>query len=48
MFERKIKKDQVIEILKFGMEIENYQDDSPYPSKLLLGYVQDMPIHVVV
>lgn len=28
--------------------IENYPDDTPYPSKLMLGWVHNRPIHVVV
>ena len=28
--------------------IENYPDDNPYPSRLLLGWCQERPLHVVV
>ena len=48
MFARQIQRENVIEIIKSGEEIENYHEDIPYPSKLLLGYVQDKPLHVVV
>lgn len=26
----------------------NYPEEQPYPSRLVLGYVNDRPIHVVV
>lgn len=31
-----------------GEVIADYPDDTPYPSKLLLGWVDDRPIHVVL
>ncbi|MHB1605111.1 MAG: DUF4258 domain-containing protein [Leptospirales bacterium] len=30
-----------------GEVIASYPDDTPYPSVLMLGYVQDRPLHVV-
>jgi hypothetical protein len=31
-----------------GQVIENYPDDAPYPSALVLGFARDRPVHVVV
>jgi hypothetical protein len=28
--------------------IEGYQDDTPYPSRLILGWIEKRPLHVVV
>ena len=48
MFERGIKSDEVILVIKEGEIIESYPDDHPYPSTLILGYIREKPIHVVV
>jgi hypothetical protein len=34
-------------VISEGKEIESYPDDKPYPSRLLLGWAEDRPIHVV-
>ncbi len=48
MFERKISKDDVLEVIRSGEVIEDYPDDLPYPSCLLLGLVQERPLHVTI
>jgi len=48
MFERKIRKDDVTHVIQNNEVVFDYPDDQPYPSKLLLGFIQKMPIHVVV
>ncbi len=48
MFERGLSKDQVLAIVKTGELIADYPDDSPYPSCLLLGYIDNKPVHVVI
>ena len=48
MFERRIEKDAVIKAIRQGNIIEAYPDDTPYPSFLMLGYVDERPLHVVV
>ncbi|MBN1601531.1 MAG: DUF4258 domain-containing protein [Chitinispirillaceae bacterium] len=48
MFERGIKKQSVVEVIKSGKIIDSYPDDDPYPSFLTLGFENNMPIHVVV
>ena len=48
MFERAISADTVLNALKNGKTVEEYGDDTPYPSSLLLGYSSDgRPLHVV-
>ncbi len=39
MFERKISPADVRAILESGETIEEYLDDIPYPSRLVLGWV---------
>jgi hypothetical protein len=47
MFERGIAEEEVRETLESGQTIESYPDDSPYPSRLVLGWCAGRPIHVV-
>ena len=50
MFERNISDEVVEKVIKNGKIIEEYPDDKPYPSFLILGYEKDdlkKPIHVV-
>lgn len=48
MFERHIVVEEVRRVLETGETIESYPDDAPYPSRLVLGWVSDRPLHVVV
>jgi hypothetical protein len=48
MFERSISQRDVREILNAGETIEYYPDDTPYPSRLVLGWCSGRPIHLVV
>jgi len=47
MMERGISREMVKEVLLHGEVIEDYPDDKPYPSALLLGRVKKQPLHVV-
>ncbi len=47
MFERKIDEKEIISVIRQGEVVENYPDDNPYPSSLILGEVDDKPLHVV-
>ena len=47
MFERRISVEDVNAALATGNTIEDYPDDTPYPSRLLLGYAGARPLHVV-
>jgi len=48
MFERDISPDQVEQAVSAGEMIASYPDDRPYPSYLILGFVDELPLHVVV
>jgi hypothetical protein len=47
MFSRDIKKDDVLYVLEHGEIIIEYPDDVPYPSRLMLGFIKNVPVHVV-
>ena len=47
MFQRKITKDEVSNVIAKGDVIEEYPDDKPFPSMLLLGFAEGRPLHVV-
>jgi len=47
MFERGITEADVSKVLSGGEQIATYPDDTPYPSRLLLGWRGDRPLHVV-
>ena len=48
MLERSILSDDVKEVLLDFIPIEDYYDDKPFPSLLILGYTKDRPLHAVV
>ena len=39
MFKRKIQVEEVVEVLMTGEIIKDYPDDKPYPSLLMLGFI---------
>jgi hypothetical protein len=47
MNKRKISEEDVRWILEKGKAIRSYPNDRPYPSRLVLGYIGNRPIHVV-
>jgi hypothetical protein len=47
MHERGIAEEEVEHVIANGTVIENYPDDTPYPSALLLGHAGTKAIHVV-
>ena len=47
MFERRIDPSDVRRILEVGEVLEDYPDDMPYPSRLVLGWSESRPLHVV-
>ncbi len=47
MFQRGINTEDVLHVLATGDVIEDYPDDTPYASRLLLGWRGVRPIHVV-
>ena len=48
MFARDIDETDVREVLETGETIEAYPEDTPYPSRLVLGWRGNRPLHVVV
>jgi len=47
MFERSISTSDVAKVLDEGEAIKEYPDDKPCPSKLILGFIEKVPLHVV-
>lgn len=47
MFDRGVTYFDVRYVLENGEIIENYPDDIPYPSRLVLGWRDNRPLHVV-
>lgn len=47
MAERNISRADVESVVEEGEIIREYLDDSPYPSRLILGWKDIQPIHVV-
>jgi hypothetical protein len=48
MSHRGISEGDVREILTTGETIEEYPDDTPYASRLVLGWREGRPLHLVV
>lgn len=48
MAQRAIDVEHVRQALDTGEIIEDYPDDHPYPSTLILGWIGSRPLHVVV
>jgi hypothetical protein len=47
MFKRSISVNDVVSIIEVGQPIQEYADDKPYPSYLMLGYLNQRPLHIV-
>ena len=48
MFRRGLGPDAVNAVISGGEAIVDYPDDQPYPNRLLPGFVEGRPLHVVV
>ena len=48
MFQRRISMEDIRRVLETGEVIEEYPDDTPYPSRLILGWNGTKPLHVVI
>jgi hypothetical protein len=48
MFQRRISDKEVRHVIETGETIETYPEDSPYPSRLVLGRYGSRVLHVVV
>jgi hypothetical protein len=47
MLQRQIDEAAIRHVLKSGEVIARYPKDKPYPSRLLLGWVESLPLHVL-
>ena len=47
MFERNVSCEELANIIRKGELVENYPNNKPYPSKLVLGRANNRPLHVV-
>lgn len=47
MAQWRVSETDVRHVLETGEVIEDYPDDWPYPSRLMLGEANDRPLHVV-
>jgi hypothetical protein len=47
MFERSISVEAVRAVVTSGEMLKAYPDDTPYPSRLLLGWINGRPLHIV-
>ena len=48
MFERGIRETDVRQVMLHGEVLARYEDDTPFPSLLILGFVAGKPLHVVL
>ncbi|WIG58690.1 MAG: hypothetical protein OJF49_001436 [Ktedonobacterales bacterium] len=48
MFERGLSTADILSVIQQGEVIEDYPNDTPHPSCLLLGFVGATPIHTVI
>ena len=47
MFERRVGSEDVRHVIEHGQRIEDYPEATPFPSRLVLGWIGDRPLHVV-
>ncbi len=47
MAERGFSPDIIKNVIENGCVIKEYPDDKPYPSRLILGFYENRPIHIV-
>ena len=48
MFERNISTDDIITVISSGEIIEDYPDDEPCPSVLIMGLINATAYHIVI
>ena len=48
LFERSVPVEAVTRIVEEGRTILRYDDDKPYPSRLVLGYDGERPVHILI
>jgi hypothetical protein len=48
MFERNVSTDDLITVISSGEIIEEYHDDEPCPSFLIMGFIEAVAYHTVI
>ena len=48
MFRRGISTEDVRHVVRIGEPIEDYPEDTPYPSRLVLGWRGSRPLHIAI
>lgn len=48
MFQRGIAVDDVLRALHSSEDVQEHSADQPYPSRLVLGWSESRPLHIVV
>ena len=48
IMQRRIRASHIRRVLEYGEMIESYPNDTPYPSRLILGWIDGKPLHIVV
>jgi hypothetical protein len=48
MIQRRITIAEIAHVVETGVIVEEYPDETPYPSRLLLGWIGERPLHVVI
>ena len=47
MLEKDITTREVEQTILYGEVIQEYKDDKPFPSRLILNFINNRPIHIV-
>lgn len=47
MAERSFSLETIKSVIENGRVIKDYPDDTPYPSRLILGFDGERPVHIV-
>ena len=47
MAERSFSSETIKSVIENGRVIKDYPDDTPYPSRLILGFDGERPVHIV-
>lgn len=48
MFKRDISVENIQAIIESGIIINEYPNDKPFPSCLMLGFISERPLHLVI
>lgn len=48
MFQRRVSVDDVVRVLRSGEDVQVSPDNKPYPTRVVLGWSDRRPLHVVI